>query len=116
MAETLSEPVKMRDFQVNEEEVKLTEYQAEMVQMAAVLNGDHKKETYPHKLVENMTVLQAVSYVGDAYKSYSDECMKAKESGADEHHIVSFEHQMLLPRPAPKSFYQKLFSCLICDN
>lgn len=115
--EKLSEPVKMRDFQLNEEEVKLTDYQAEMVQMAAALNGDHKKDTYPHKLVENMTISQAVSYVGDAYKVYSDECTKAKESGADEHYIVYVENLQLLPKPAAtKSFGQKLFSCLVCDN
>lgn len=112
--EKLSEPVKMRDFEPNEDEAKLTDYQGEMVQMAATLNGDYNKDLYPHKLVENMTVSEAVKYVGDAYKVYCDECSKAKESGADEHHVVSFE--ALLPKSSPKSFGQKLFSCLICDN
>lgn len=104
----------MRDFEPNEDEAKLTDYQGEMVQMAATLNGDHNKNTYPYKLVENMTVSEAVKYVEDAYKVYCDECSKAKEGGADEHHVVSFE--ALLPKSSPKSFFQKLFSCLICDN
>ncbi|XWS58662.1 hypothetical protein CRYUN_Cryun08bG0053900 [Craigia yunnanensis] len=48
---TLPEPVKMREIDAKET-VKLSEFQEELVQMAAVLNRDHKKEIYPHRPVE----------------------------------------------------------------
>lgn len=111
---TLPEPVKMRDKEA-EEEAKLSEFQEELVQMAATLNGDHKKDTYPQELVEKMNVLDAAHYVGDAFKTFLDECEKAKKNGVDESEII------LLGNPAPnrtasKSFAQKFFSCLVCDN
>lgn len=96
------------------EGAKLSEFQEELVQMAAVLNGDHKKDIYPQKLVEDMKVSDAVKYVENAFKKFCDECERAKESGADGSEIV------VLAKPpthtTSKSFVQKLFSCLVCDN
>ncbi|KAK9273937.1 hypothetical protein L1049_018749 [Liquidambar formosana] len=110
---TLPEPIKLRETEAKEE-AKLSEFQEELVQMAAVLNGDHRKDIYPHKLVENMKVSEAVIYVGEALKKFLDECEKAKKSGADESEIVVLENA---PTRAPsKSFGHKIFSCLICDN
>uniref|UniRef100_A0A5B7B6P2 Putative non-specific phospholipase C3-like isoform X1 n=1 Tax=Davidia involucrata TaxID=16924 RepID=A0A5B7B6P2_DAVIN len=110
---TLPDPVKLRETEA-EEEKQLSEFQEELVQMAATLNGDHRKDTYPQKLVENMTVLEAVNYVGGAFKTFLDECDKAKKSGADESYIVCLENPPL--QAAPKSFVHKIFSCLVCDH
>ncbi|KAL5549644.1 hypothetical protein UlMin_004875 [Ulmus minor] len=114
--ETLAEPIKLREAEAKEE-AKLNDFQAELVQMAATLNGDHTKEIYPHKLVENLTVLEAVKYCQSAFNKFLDECEKAKQSGTEESEIV-----ICLPTSSPKrdqssrSFAQKLFSCLVCDN
>ncbi|KAM7472389.1 hypothetical protein LguiA_010572 [Lonicera macranthoides] len=113
---TLPDALKMREEEANEE-AKLSEFQEELVQLAASLNGDHTKDTFPTKLVENMTVIEAVGYVGDAYKKFCDDCHKARENGADESCIVCDVEDPTTPeKPAPKSLTNKLFSCLVCDN
>ncbi|XP_059633751.1 non-specific phospholipase C3-like isoform X2 [Cornus florida] len=111
---TLPEPVKMRETEAKEES-KLSEFQEELVQMAAVLNGDHTKDIYPEKLVENMTVLDAVSYVDDAFSKFLSDCDDAKKNGADGSHIVC-QLENLSKRVVSKSFAHKLFSCLVCDH
>ncbi|KAE8721401.1 Non-specific phospholipase C5 [Hibiscus syriacus] len=63
---TLPEPVKTRHSKAKET-AKLSDFQEELVQMAAVLKGDHKSDIYPHKLVENMTVAEAAEYVHGAF-------------------------------------------------
>ncbi|KAF7113403.1 hypothetical protein RHSIM_RhsimUnG0128600 [Rhododendron simsii] len=114
---TLPEPVKLRAVDANED-AKLTEFQEELVQMAATICGDHKKDTYPHKLVENMTVGQAVEYVNNAFKGFLDECEKARESGADDDHIC-VPRDLVPPGPAQKSkksFASMFLSCIACGN
>lgn len=114
IAETLPEPVRMREAEA-QEEAKLTEFQAEMVQMSAVLCGDYMNKSYPNKLVEGMTVAKAADYVHNAFKKFLDEGEKAIQSGAHESTI-------LIPRPAEraprksKSFASKFFSCIVCDH
>ncbi|XP_009757037.1 non-specific phospholipase C4-like [Nicotiana tabacum] len=112
--ETLPDPVRMREAEA-QEDAKLTEFQAEMVQMSAVLCGDYMKKSYPNKLVEGMTVAKAADYVHNAFKKFLDEGEKAIQSGAHESTI-------LIPRPAEraprksKSFASKFFSCIVCDH
>ncbi|MED6163489.1 Non-specific phospholipase C4 [Stylosanthes scabra] len=112
--ETLPEPVKLRDIGA-QEQAKLSDLQVEIVQMAATLNGDHKKSIYPNNLVENMTVSDAVKYIEDAFSTFLDECNKAKESGVDGSEIVECADKI---KPTPtnnsKNFFQKLFSCITC--
>ncbi|KAJ9179816.1 hypothetical protein P3X46_008136 [Hevea brasiliensis] len=110
---TLPEPVRLREFNANEE-ANLSEFQEELVQMAAVLNGDHKNDIYPQRLVEGMTVSQAAKYVENAYKKFCEECEKARESGVDESEVIVLPK--LPTNTTSKSFIEKLFSCLICDN
>ncbi|GKV07482.1 hypothetical protein SLEP1_g19257 [Rubroshorea leprosula] len=109
---TLAEVTKTQVIEANER-APLSEFQEELVQLAAVLKGDHKKDIYPHKLVENMTVAEGVKYVEEAFLAFCDECHKAKERGADESEIVVLTCP---PSPKPRSFAHKIFSCLICDN
>lgn len=115
---TLPEPVKLREAEAKED-AKLTEFQQELVQMAATLCGDHRKDIYPHKLVENMTVGQAVEYVHNAFKEFLNECEKASKSGADESHICVPE-DLVPPGPAAEkskiSFASLFFSCISCGK
>ncbi|KAL9423140.1 hypothetical protein AB3S75_035267 [Citrus x aurantiifolia] len=112
---TLPEPtLKLRDGEAKED-AKLTDFQQELVQMAATLNGDYKKDIYPHKLVEEMTVAEGAKYVEDAFKKFRGQCEKAEAEGVDESQIV------VVPTPTTKqrkskSFGRKLLSCLACNN
>ncbi|KAL6125611.1 hypothetical protein ACLB2K_073667 [Fragaria x ananassa] len=110
---TLPEPVKLREAG-SKDDAKISDFQEELVQLAAALNGDYKKDTYPHKLVENMTCSEAHKYVEEAFKKFQDECEKARKNGTDESKIIVCENS--LPLQSQKSFAHKIFSCLVCDN
>lgn len=123
---TLPDPVKQRDGGPKEE-AKLSEFQEELVQMAATLNGDCKKDIYPQKLVEGMNVKDAINYVDNAFKKFLDDCDKAKKGGADESEIVQKAKKAVdkpeivasaspPPKMKSKSFAHKIFSCLACNN
>ncbi|KAM7512244.1 hypothetical protein LguiB_011119 [Lonicera macranthoides] len=113
---TLPEPVKLREAEAKEN-AKLSEFQEELVQMAATLCGDYRKEDiYPHKLVDNLTVEEAVDYVKDAFKRFLDECERAKESGAVESTICVPLIDLPPTRPNKRSTASKFFSCLVCGH
>ncbi|KDP39583.1 hypothetical protein JCGZ_02603 [Jatropha curcas] len=112
---TLPEPVKLREG-VAREDGNLSEFQQELVQMAAVLNGDHKKDIYPHKIAEGMTVSVAAKYMESAFKKFIEEGEKARENGVDESEVIVIENFVPTNHKSPRSFIQKLFSCLVCDN
>lgn len=87
--------------------------------MAAVLNGDHRKDIYPEKLVENMTVGDAVKYVDDAFKTFLEACENRRKNGADESEVVVVTSSPALSPPIEKkkkSFARKMFACLVCNN
>ena len=110
-AVTLPEPVKLRRAAAAEH-APLSEFQEELVQLAAVLNGDHTKDSYPHKLVEGMTVAEAARYCVDAFKAFRDECEKCKKRGEDGSNIPTVK-----PSSAPgknKSIASKVLACLAC--
>lgn len=109
----LSEPVKLREAAAHEQ-AKLSEFQEELVQMAATLNGDHRKSIYPNKLTENMSVSDAVKYVEDAFKTFLNECDKARQSGLDGSEIIDCAKAST--PPDSKNFLQKMLSCIICDR
>lgn len=117
----LPEPVRLRDTGPNEE-AGLSEFQAELVQLGAVLNGDHSRDDiFPHKLVENMKVFEAADYVGGAFQKFTQDCHKAIEAGADESHIIICpakpdppDHHQEHHRRS-KTFVRKILSCLVCD-
>ena len=58
-----------------------------------------------------MSVVEAVKYVKDAFKTFLDECDKARASEVSEDEIF-----VCATNPSSKSIASKLFSCLICDN
>ncbi|KAJ9680321.1 hypothetical protein PVL29_019592 [Vitis rotundifolia] len=112
---TLPEPVKLRETEANDK-AELSEFQQELVQMAAALKGDHRKDIYPHKLVQNMKVSDATKYVNNAFNQFLDECQKAKTSGTHDSSDIVLCPQTPPKRASSRSFAQKLFSCLICDH
>ncbi|KAF8032176.1 hypothetical protein BT93_D1186 [Corymbia citriodora subsp. variegata] len=96
------------------EDAKLNDFQQILVQMAATLNGDHKKDIYPDKLVEDMTVGGATKYVKDAHDAFCDHCRKAIDDGADGDEVVCLAKRST--GGTTRNFAQKLFSCIICDH
>ncbi|KAK1307460.1 hypothetical protein QJS10_CPA10g01155 [Acorus calamus] len=105
---TLPDPPKLRKAGPKEE-AKLTEFQEELVPMAATLNGDHNKDSYPHKLVEGMTVADAVKYVKGAFKTFCDNCEYARAHGADESDVVVTSN-------SKSSFARRVLSCFACNR
>ncbi|RVW67508.1 Non-specific phospholipase C3 [Vitis vinifera] len=108
---TLPEPVKLRETEAKDE-AELSEFQQELVQMAAALKGDHRKDIYPHKLVQDMNVSDATKYVNNAFNQFLDECQKAKTSGTHDSSDIVLCPQTPPKRTSSKSFAHKLFSCL----
>ncbi|CAN6280534.1 unnamed protein product [Urochloa humidicola] len=120
---TLPAPVKLLQRAAAPEQAPLSEFQEELVQLAAALNGDHAKDSYdPHRLVQGMTVAEAVTYCVDAFKAFQDECQRCKECGQDGSHIPTVK-----PAAANKdkdkrsssrsrSFKSKVLACLACGN
>lgn len=117
--ETLPVPVRLRGFDAKED-AKLSDFQTELVQMAAVLCGDHRKDIFPHKLVEDMTVVSAVEYVENAFAKFLEECEKLKQAGGaggDENIIcIPGEPPIIQNRAKPPSFVSKFFSCIFCGR
>ncbi|KAG2533786.1 hypothetical protein PVAP13_9NG013100 [Panicum virgatum] len=95
---TLPEPVKLRRT-APVEHAPLSEFQEELVQLAAVLNGDHTKDSYPHKLVEGMTVAEAAKYCVDAFRAFLDECDRYNKCGEDGSHIPTVKPPSSAPAP-----------------
>ncbi|KAL5724862.1 phospholipase C [Ranunculus cassubicifolius] len=111
---TLPDAEKIRE-ESEDEAAKLSTFQKELVQTIATLNGDCHKDIYPDKLVENMTVGEAIKYCEDGYKTFCDECENAKQSGTDGSEICVPKAPPVEPT-SEKTLGQKLLSCLVCDN
>uniref|UniRef100_A0A6V7QYV2 Non-specific phospholipase C4 n=1 Tax=Ananas comosus var. bracteatus TaxID=296719 RepID=A0A6V7QYV2_ANACO len=113
---TLPEAKKLRPTEAAET-APLSEFQAELVQLGAVLNGDHAKDIYPDKLVEGMTVAEAAKYCNDAFKRFLEECENCRKNGADGSHIVVVKPTNDEPPPKKKtSFASKMFACFTCSR
>ncbi|PIM98111.1 hypothetical protein CDL12_29410 [Handroanthus impetiginosus] len=111
---TLPEPVKTREIEPDEE-ANLSDFQEELVQLCAVLKGDHRKgDIFPHKIVKDMKVAQAVDYMGGAFQKFLDDCDNAVKNGADESHIVCLATQP--KKRVSRSFARKVCSCLTCGS
>lgn len=118
MIETLGEPVKLRDAEAKDE-AKLCDFQEELVVLAAALCGDHRKEDFPGKLIEDMTVAKGAEYVKSAFDKFLNECERARQEGVDESTICipnGDGSTSLDENPNSKSFASKLFSCIVCSS
>ncbi|GMH10328.1 hypothetical protein Nepgr_012169 [Nepenthes gracilis] len=83
----LPTPVKIRQGEANED-AKLSEFQQELLQLAAVLKGDDTLTSYPEKIGKQMTVKQAKDYMTDAMKRFMEVGLVAKKMGVSGEQIV----------------------------
>ncbi|KAF8402670.1 hypothetical protein HHK36_010759 [Tetracentron sinense] len=72
------------------EDVSLSEFQVELIQLASQLNGDHVLNTYPY-IGESMTVGQANQYAEDAVARFLEAGRIALRAGANESAIVTMK-------------------------
>ncbi|XP_010258490.1 PREDICTED: non-specific phospholipase C4-like [Nelumbo nucifera] len=86
---TLPLPLQSLKLQLGDanERANLSEFQAELVRVAATLKRDYKKDIYPEKLVVDMTVKDAAAYCEDAFKKFLEGCGNA-QNGAGESKII----------------------------
>ncbi|KAF8762380.1 hypothetical protein HU200_009560 [Digitaria exilis] len=110
---TLPEPVKIRQTPAAEH-APLSEFQQELVHLAAALNGDHHAKDMK-LVVEDMKVAHAATYCVDAFKSFLEECERCNKCGEDGSHIPAVK-----PPSAAKnkssSFGSKVLACLACGR
>ncbi|KAL6841630.1 hypothetical protein ACP4OV_028569 [Aristida adscensionis] len=107
--ETLPEPVRLRSAEAAEHR-EISEFQAELVQLAAGLNGDAGTRAFENdKLIEGMTVAEAAEYCEGAFGRFRQECERCRECGMDGSHVPE------LQPPAP-SLVSKLSDCFFCFN
>jgi len=69
------------------EDMSLSEFQVELIQLASQLNGDHVLKNYPD-IGETMTVGEANKYAEDAVKRFLEAGVAALKAGANESAIV----------------------------
>lgn len=70
------------------EDLKLTEFQVELIQLASQLNGDHILNSYPD-IGREMNVGVANRYAEDAVKRFLEAGRAALRAGANESAIVT---------------------------
>ncbi|CAN4123195.1 unnamed protein product [Withania somnifera] len=85
--EKLPTPTKIRKGEANED-ANISEFQQELVQLAAVLKGDYLLTSYPEKIGKGMTVKQGKAFMEDAVKRFFEAGFAAKKIGVDEEQIV----------------------------
>ncbi|XP_054798678.1 non-specific phospholipase C2 [Prosopis cineraria] len=88
--EKLPTPVKIRKGGPNEE-AKVSEFQQELIQLAAVLKGDNIFTSYPQTIGKEMTVKQGKAYMEDAVKRFFEAGWYAMKMGVSDEHIVQMK-------------------------
>ena len=84
----LPTPVEISGGEANED-AKLSEFQQELVQLAAVLKGDHILTSFSEKIGKEMTVKEGNEYMEDALKRFFEAGLAAKKMGVDKEQIVN---------------------------
>lgn len=70
------------------EDLSLSEFQVELIQLASQLNGDHVLNTYPY-IGQSMTVGEAKRYAEDAVRRFLEAGKSALRAGANDSAIVT---------------------------
>ncbi|KAF8037993.1 hypothetical protein BT93_B0747 [Corymbia citriodora subsp. variegata] len=96
--EQLPTPAKIRKGDANEN-AKPSEFQQELLQLAAALKGDHIFTSYPERFGKEMTVKEGKEYMEDAVKSFFEAGLYAKKMGVDGEQIVKMRPS-LTTRPS----------------
>ena len=87
------------------ENAELSDFQEELVIVAAGLKGDYKNEELLYKLCKKTCVSDASKYVTKAFDKFVEESKKARERGGDENDIVfcvddDDDHNVVKPPPS----------------
>ncbi|MED6120634.1 Phosphatidylglycerol/phosphatidylinositol transfer protein [Stylosanthes scabra] len=88
--EKLPTPVKIRQGEAKED-AKVSEFQEELIQLAAVIKGDNIFTSYPDRVGRNMTVKQGKYYMENAVRRFFEAGRYAKKMGVSEEHIVQMK-------------------------
>ncbi|PNY13204.1 non-specific phospholipase C4, partial [Trifolium pratense] len=88
--EQLPTPEKLRKGEANED-AKLSEFQQELIQLAAVLKGDNILTSYPNTIGKDMSVKQGKDYMDEAVKRFFEAGRYAKKMGVSDEHIVKMK-------------------------
>ncbi|XP_044501733.1 non-specific phospholipase C6-like isoform X2 [Mangifera indica] len=91
--ETLPDVAPLRSTEAKENG-RLSEFQGELVQLAAVLNGDHFLSSFPSEMGKKMTVKEAHEYVKGAVLRFIRASREAIKLGADESAIVDMRSSL----------------------
>ncbi|GKF33105.1 non-specific phospholipase C6 [Tanacetum coccineum] len=93
VAEVLPEAAPLRRTEPDEAR-PLSEFQSEVVQLAAVLNGDHFLSSFPDEMGKKMSVKEAHTYVQGAVSRFITASKEAINLGADESAIVDMRSSL----------------------
>ncbi|XP_057972521.1 non-specific phospholipase C6-like [Malania oleifera] len=91
--EVLPEVASLRSAEADENR-GLSEFQSELVQLAAVLNGDHFLSSFPDGMGKQMSVKEADEYVNGAISRFIRASKEAIKLGADESAIVDMRSSL----------------------
>jgi phospholipase C len=91
--ETLPDVTPLRRTEAKEDG-GLSEFQSEVVQLAAVLNGDHFLSSFPDEMSKKMSVKEAHDYVKGAVSRFIRASKEAIKLGADESAIVDMRSSL----------------------
>ncbi|XP_047096404.1 non-specific phospholipase C2-like [Lolium rigidum] len=81
--EQLSMPMRIRQTEAKEE-AKLSSFQREIVQLASVLNGDHRLSSLRDRIKFRMNVKEGTSYMRTAVRRFFEAGMLAMRMGVDD--------------------------------
>lgn len=79
--------MKIRETPANEN-AKLTEFQQELMQLAAVMKGDNIFTSYPEAIGKDMSVKEGRQYMKEAVRRFFEAGRLAKRMGVNEDQIV----------------------------
>ncbi|XP_043724191.1 non-specific phospholipase C2-like [Telopea speciosissima] len=102
--EQLPTPVKIRQGEANED-AQLSEFQQELVQLAAVLKGHDLLTSYPEKIGKQMTVKEGHQYMANAVKSFFEAGFSAMKMGVDEEQIVKMRPSLTTRSFSPSTIH-----------
>ncbi|QHO05536.1 non-specific phospholipase C2 isoform X2 [Arachis ipaensis] len=88
--EKLPTPVKMRQGEAKEDG-KMSEFQQELIQLAAVIKGENILTSYPDRVGKKMTVKQGKDYMEKAVRRFFEAGRYAKKMGVSDDHIVQMK-------------------------
>ncbi|XP_022898331.1 non-specific phospholipase C2 [Olea europaea var. sylvestris] len=100
--EQLPNPVKIRQGDANED-AKVSEFQQELIQLAAVMKGDDILTSFPVKIGKEMTVREGKEYMEDAVKRFFESGSVAKLMGVDEEQIIKMRPSLSTRSSKPQT-------------